>query len=185
MWLQPLPISSLFHWARCGPMGPPQPYRTAVVHSYADWRCCSRPRRGIRRRPCLRRWLRLWCHALVSFRRAYSWAGPTLGHRCDQCAGGYRIFRPPFERLKCLVIKQCLAFGRRRPPSTLPVSPSWDGPIVRKSATRFLIFTLLVLGCVFDVRPLPWLILLLPAALAAVEAAAGMAVLMNKFVEWP
>ena len=56
---------------------------------------------------------------------------------------------------------------------------------MRKSATRFLIFTLLVLGCVFDVRPLPWLILLLLAALAAVGAAAGMAVLMNKFVEWP
>ena len=53
---------------------------------------------------------------------------------------------------------------------------------MRKSATRFLIYTLLVLGCVFDVRPLPWLILLLPAALAAVEAAAGMAVLMNKLV---
>ena len=128
MWLQPLPISLLSHWTRRGPMGPPQPRRASVVHSYADWRCCSRPRCGIRRRPCLRRWLRLWCHALVSFRRAYSWAGPTLGHRCDQCAGGYRIFRPPFERLKCLVIKQCLAFGCRQSPSTLPVSPSWDGP---------------------------------------------------------
>ena len=56
------------------------------------------------------------------------------------------------------------------------------GPIVRKSATRFLILTLLVLGCVFDVRPLPWLILLLPAVLAVVEAVAGIAVLMNKLV---
>ena len=56
------------------------------------------------------------------------------------------------------------------------------GPIVRKSATRFLILTLLVFGCVFDVRPLPWLILLLPAVLAVVEAAAGIAVLMNKLV---
>ena len=56
---------------------------------------------------------------------------------------------------------------------------------MRKSATRFLIFTLLVFGCVFDVRPLPWLILLLPAVLAVVEAVAGIAVLMNKFVEWP
>lgn len=59
------------------------------------------------------------------------------------------------------------------------------GPIVRKSATRFLILTLLVFGCVFDVRPLPWLILLLPVVLAVVEAVAGIAVLMNKFVEWP
>ena len=56
------------------------------------------------------------------------------------------------------------------------------GPIVRKSATRFLILTLLVFGCVFDVRPLPWLILLLPAVLAVVEAVAGIAVLMNKLV---
>ena len=56
---------------------------------------------------------------------------------------------------------------------------------MRKSATRFLIFTLLALDWVFDVRPLPWLILLPPAVLAVVEAAAGIAVLMNKFVEWP
>ena len=56
------------------------------------------------------------------------------------------------------------------------------GPIVRKSATRFLTFTLLVLGCVFDVRPLPWPVLALPAVLAVVEAVAGIAVLMNKLV---
>lgn len=54
------------------------------------------------------------------------------------------------------------------------------GPIVRKSATRFLVLTLLAFGCVFDVRPLPWLTLLLPAVLAVVEAVAGIAVLMNK-----
>ena len=56
------------------------------------------------------------------------------------------------------------------------------GPIVRKSVTRFLVLTLLALGCVFDVRPLPWPVLALPAVLAVVEAAAGTAVLTGRLV---